>query len=142
MKSAYITDDIIEVIKSGEYQFIRCNFPNGDMVGHTGDFNSTIIGVESVDLALTRLEKVCVEHGVTLIVTADHGNADEMLEKDKKGNISKRTAHSLNPVPFIVRDKSVKLKDSNEFGLANAAPTIAKLMGCEDIPDCWEDSII
>ena len=84
MKSADITDDLIEAIKSQKYDFLRCNFPNGDMVGHTGSMEATIIGVESVDIGLARLIKVCDEYGVTLVVTADHGNADEMLEKNKK----------------------------------------------------------
>ena len=66
MKSAEITDDLIEVIKSKKYDFIRCNYPNGDMVGHTGSLDSTIIGVEAVDLGLSRLIKVCDEYGVTL----------------------------------------------------------------------------
>ena len=143
MKSAEITDDLIEVIKSGEYDFIRCNFPNGDMVGHTGSLDSTIIGVESVDLGLARLKAVCDECGVTMLVTADHGNADEMLEKNKKGEVAVRTAHSLNPVPFIIYDKDEKytIKPSDNYGLANIAPTVAKMFGLT-VPECWEDSMI
>lgn len=142
MKSADITDDLIEVIKSGEYDFIRCNFPNGDMVGHTGSLDATIVGVESVDLALTRLKKVCDECNVTMLVTADHGNADEMLEKNKKGVVAVRTAHSLNPVPFIIYDKDTRyeIKEGN-YGLANVAPTVAKLMGITP-PDCWLEPMI
>lgn len=159
MKSAEITDDLIEVIKSGEYDFIRCNFPNGDMVGHTGSMDSTIIGVESVDLALSRLKKVCDEYGVTMIVTADHGNADEMLEKSKKGEtqvrtdhslnpvpfieVQVRTAHSLNPVPFIIYDKDneYEIIPSDDYGLANIAPTVAKMFGLT-APECWEKAMI
>ena len=150
MKSAEITDDLIEVIKSKKYDFIRCNYPNGDMVGHTGSLDSTIIGVEAVDLGLSRLIKVCDEYGVTLVVTADHGNADEMLEKNKKGEVQVRTAHSLNPVPFIIYDKEVKytIKDDTKYapgvptkyGLANVAPTIVKMLGLT-APDCWQESI-
>ena len=142
MKSAEITDDVIEAIKSKKYDFIRCNFPNGDMVGHTGSLDATIIGVEAVDLGLARLMKVCDEYGVTLLVTADHGNADEMLEKNKKGELQVRTAHSLNPVPFIIYDKDVKysIKDGN-YGLANVAPTVVKMFGLT-APDCWEESMI
>lgn len=143
MKSAEIVDDLIEVIRSGEYDFIRCNFPNGDMVGHTGSLESTIIGVESVDIGLKRLLDVCDECGVTMLVTADHGNADEMLEKNKKGDIAVRTAHSLNPVPFIIYDKCEKfeIKPSDSYGLANIAPTVARMFGLE-APECWEDSMI
>lgn len=142
MKSADITDDLIEVIRSGKYDFIRCNFPNGDMVGHTGSLPATITAMESVDLALARLIKVCDECGVTLLVTADHGNADEMLEMNKKGEMTVRTAHSLNPVPFIIYDKDVSytIKDG-AYGLANIAPTVVKMLGLT-APDCWEAPMI
>lgn len=142
MKSADIVDDLIEAIKSKKYDFLRCNFPNGDMVGHTGSMEATIIGVESVDIGLARLKKVCDEYGVTMLVTADHGNADEMLEKNKKGEVQVRTAHSLNPVPFIIYDKDVQytIKDGN-YGLANVAPTVVKMLGLT-APECWEDSMI
>ncbi|MCL2086832.1 MAG: 2,3-bisphosphoglycerate-independent phosphoglycerate mutase [Oscillospiraceae bacterium] len=142
MKSAEITDDLIAAIKSQKYDFIRANFPNGDMVGHTGSLDATIIGVEAVDLALARLIPVCDEYGITLIVTADHGNADEMLEKDKKGNTAIRTAHSLNAVPFFIYEKTKKytLKEGDNFGLANVAPTIAKLLGLTP-PECWDEQL-
>ena len=142
MKSAEITDKLIEAIRSGEYDFLRCNFPNGDMVGHTGSMPATIIAMESVDLCLARLMKVCDECGVTMCVTADHGNADEMLEKNKKGVVQVRTAHSLNPVPFIIYDKDVKytIKDG-KYGLSNIAPTIVKMFGLT-APDCWQESMI
>ncbi len=142
MKSADIVDDLIEAIKSKKYDFLRCNFPNGDMVGHTGSMPATIIGVEAVDIGLARLMKVCDEYGVTMIITADHGNADEMLEKNKKGEIQVRTAHSLNPVPFIIYDKDVKytIKDGN-YGLSNVAPTVVKMFGLK-APDCWQESMI
>ncbi len=142
MKSADFVYDLIEAIKSRKYDFLRCNFPNGDMVGHTGSMAATIIGVESVDIGLERLKKVCDEYGVTMLVTADHGNADEMLEKNKKGEVQIRTAHSLNPVPFIIYDKDVQytIKDG-EYGLANVAPTVVKMLGLT-APDCWQDSMI
>ncbi|MGN0670571.1 MAG: 2,3-bisphosphoglycerate-independent phosphoglycerate mutase [Oscillospiraceae bacterium] len=142
MKSADIVDDLIEAIKSKKYDFLRCNFPNGDMVGHTGSLQATIIGVEAVDIGLARLMKVCDEYGVTMLITADHGNADEMLEKNKKGEVQVRTAHSLNPVPFIIYDKDVKytIKDG-EYGLSNVAPTVVKMFGLE-APACWQESMI
>lgn len=144
MKSAEVTDDLIEAIKSEKYDFLRCNYPNGDMVGHTGSMDATIIGVESVDLALARLLKVADEYDCTVLITADHGNADEMLEKNKKGEIAVRTAHSLNRVPFIIYSKEkyeIKDADSTKYGLANVAPTVVKMLGLE-APDCWEDSMI
>ena len=131
MKSAEITDAVIEAMESGKYDFIRCNYPNGDMVGHTGNLDATITAVEAVDLGLARVLKVADKCGVTVLITADHGNADEMLEKNKKGDIAVRTAHSLNAVPFIIYSKnSYELKDG-EFGLANVAPTVASIFGIE-----------
>jgi 2,3-bisphosphoglycerate-independent phosphoglycerate mutase len=112
------------------------------MVGHTGNMDATIIGVETVDLALARIIKVCDEYNVTLLITADHGNADEMLEKNKKGELQVRTAHFLNPVPFIIYDKknSFTIKEG-AYGLANVAPTVASMLGLTP-PACWEKSMI
>ncbi len=140
MKAAEVTDKVIEAIRSEKYAFIRCNYPNGDMVGHTGNLDATIIGVEAVDLGLSRLLPVIKEHDCVLIVTADHGNADEMLEKNKKGVITVRTAHSLNPVPFIVYNADCEI-DEGEFGLSNIAATVTKLMGVKADPH-WDRPII
>ena len=142
MKGTEITDLVIEAIESGKYGFIRCNFPNGDMVGHTGNLYATEIAVETVDLCLTRILKACDEHGCILVVTADHGNSDQMLEKNKKGKIEVRTAHSLNPVPFIIYDKDERHEmKQGHFGLANVAPTVAQLMGIKPF-DSWEESML
>lgn len=143
MKATEVTDLVIAAIESGKYGFIRCNYPNGDMVGHTGSLLATEIAVETVDLCLARVKKACEEHGAILVVTADHGNADQMLEKNKKGVIAPRTAHSLNPVPFIVYDKDEAhpLKEGTGFGLANVAPTLAGLLGLKPY-DCWEESML
>ena len=142
MKGTEIADKVIEAIESGRYGFIRCNFPNGDMVGHTGNLDATEIAVESVDLELARIRKACDAAGCILVVTADHGNSDQMLEKNKKGAVEVRTAHSLNPVPFIISDGETRhdLKDGS-FGLANVAPTIAELMGIKPY-DSWEESML
>lgn len=142
MKSAEITDTLIEALKSHKYDFLRVNYPNGDMVGHTGSLDATICSMEALDLALARLLKVAKEEGYIMLVTADHGNADEMLEKNKKGQLQVRTAHSLNPVPFIIvdDDNHYDIIDG-DYGLANVAPTVVKIMGF-DIPKTWEKSII
>jgi 2,3-bisphosphoglycerate-independent phosphoglycerate mutase len=143
MKAAEVTDKLIDAIKSSEYKFLRANFPNGDMVGHTGDFTATKIAVEAVDLCIQRIIKAVDDVNAILIITADHGNADEMYEK-AKGNSAPRakTSHTLNPVPFIIynMDEKYKLKEG-DFGLANVAPTVAKLLGLE-IPVMWEESIL
>ena len=143
MKATEVTDLVIAALQSGKYGFIRCNFPNGDMVGHTGNCLATEIAVETVDLCLARIKKVVDEVGAILCVTADHGNADQMLEKNKKGGVAPRTAHSLNPVPFIVYDPNGRheLKEGNHFGLANVAPTIVDLMGIEPFAS-WEESML
>ena len=143
MKAAEVTDRMVEVILSGEYDFIRCNFPNGDMVGHTGNYAAAEIAVETVDLCLARIIEAVDKAGYTLIITADHGNADEMYEKAKPGQAPKpKTAHTLNPVPFIIYDKNDKFEiKEGSFGLSNVAATVVKLMGIEK-PAMWDESII
>jgi 2,3-bisphosphoglycerate-independent phosphoglycerate mutase len=151
MKAAEITDILLEEIKNGGYKFIRANFPNGDMVGHTGDLAATIIGVETVDLQLARILKAVREAGGVLIITADHGNADEMFELDKKGEViagKSKTAHTLNPVPCIFADDfysdkyTVKSgKSGGGFGLSNLAATFVNFLGY-DAPDFWDGSMI
>lgn len=137
MKSAEITDQVIDTMNSGKYDFIRLNYPNGDMVGHTGVYQSVVTSVEAVDLGLKRLIEAADKTGATLVILADHGNADEMF--DKKGQV--KTSHSLNPVPFIIYGRDVKLKQDGGYGLANVAATVADLLDVE--PDSvWETSLI
>ena len=141
MKSAEITEHMVTAMASRQFDFLRCNFPNGDMVGHTGVLEAVITAMECVDQSLARILEAADQYGYTVLVTADHGNADQMTET-KKGKTSIRTAHSLNPVPFIVYDKDHRytLKDGS-YGLANVAPTVAKLMDIP-APACWEASMI
>lgn len=142
MKAAEITDLLVEAIKKKDNEFYRVNFPNGDMVGHTGNYAATIIGVETVDLCLKRIMEACQEAGATLIITADHGNADEMYEKRKSPHdqLKAKTSHTLNKVPFIICDQAIKLKEG-EFGLSNIAATVFTLLGL-DIPQSWNESMI
>ena len=144
MKAAETTDAVIAAIKSGKYSFIRANFPAGDMVGHTGNMQAATIAVASVDLCLGRLMAAADEFGATLVITADHGNADEMFEETKKGKQPK-TAHTLNPVPFIIYDNAQKftLKDGHDgqYGLANVAATVAAMLGVA-AHGAWEESMI
>lgn len=136
MKSYEITDKMIEAIKSNKYDFLRLNYPNGDMVGHTGNYDATVISMEAVDDNIGRIMKAVKETDSILIVTADHGNCEEMF--DEKGI---KTSHSLNKVPFIIyNDNSVKIKNG-DFGLANIAATITTLLGIEKNPN-WKESII
>jgi 2,3-bisphosphoglycerate-independent phosphoglycerate mutase len=142
MKSGEIVDALINAINTKQYDFLRVNFPNGDMVGHTGHYQATIVGVEAVDLALERIITAVKAVNGILVITADHGNADEMYEKSKDPNAKPKpkTAHTLNPVPFIVVGADVKIKEG-KFGLANVANSVVKLLG---LPECkdWEEGII
>ena len=141
MKSKEITEKLVAAMASKKFGFLRCNYPNGDMVGHTGVMEAVITGMECVDAGLKAIIEAADQYGYTVLITADHGNADQMTET-KKGKTSVRTAHSLNPVPFIIydKDKTYTVKEGN-FGLANVAPTVVKMMGLT-APDCWEDSMI
>ena len=155
MKCAEITDKLIECLRSGKYRYLRVNFPNGDMVGHTGSFAATQCGVEALDLQLARILKVVDElHGAALI-TSDHGNADEMYEldkkthepkKDKEGHFKSKTSHTLNPVPCFIydnfsSDKYEMKPDEGKFGLSDVAATMVNLMGYE-APAKWDESLI
>ena len=141
MKSKEITEKMVENMASKKFDFLRCNFPNGDMVGHTGVMEAVVYGMECVDNGLKAIIEAADKYGYTVLITADHGNADQMTET-KKGKTSVRTAHSLNPVPFIIYDKDTNwtVKDG-EYGLANVAPTVVKMMGLT-APDCWEASMV
>ncbi len=155
MKCAEITDKLIECLRSGKYKSLRVNFPNGDMVGHTGSFLATECSMEALDLQLARILKVVDELEGAAIITADHGNADEMYEIDKKtkspkldknGKAKAKTSHTLNPVPCIIYDNftsnEYKVKLGREdFGLSSVAATTVNLLGYE-APAIWDESMV
>ncbi|MBP5230293.1 MAG: 2,3-bisphosphoglycerate-independent phosphoglycerate mutase [Clostridia bacterium] len=153
MKCAEITDVLIEKIRSGEFGYLRVNFPNGDMVGHTGSFIATKISMEALDLCLARILKAVDEVKGVAIITADHGNADEMYEIDKKtgevkrskdGKPKAKTSHTLNPVPCFIYDRFYADRYEcveGHYGLANIAATVVTMMGLEP-PKAWEPSMI
>ncbi|MBR2024564.1 MAG: 2,3-bisphosphoglycerate-independent phosphoglycerate mutase, partial [Clostridia bacterium] len=154
MKCAEITDKLIECLESGKYNCLRVNFPNGDMVGHTGNILATRCSMEALDLQLKRILDVVDKLEGVALITADHGNADEMYEVDKKGNpkankdgsFKAKTSHTLNPVPFIIydnyyQDKYTVKADNGEFGLSNVAATAVNFLGYE-APEVWDASII
>ncbi len=155
MKCAEITDKLIEALRSGKYKFLRVNYPNGDMVGHTGSLAATRCSMEALDLQIGRLLPVIDELGGVAIITADHGNADEMFEMDKKtglpkvdknGKMKAKTSHTLNPVPCIFYDNTpakehYHVKTDGQFGLSDVAATVVNLLGYEK-PAMWDDSII
>ena len=141
MKSKEITEKMVEAMASKKFDFLRCNFPNGDMVGHTGVMEAVVYAMECVDNGLKAIIEAADKYGYTVLITADHGNADQMTET-KKGKTSVRTAHSLNPVPFIIYDKDREWNIvEGAYGLANVAPTVVKMMGLT-APSCWEASMI
>ena len=141
MKCAEITDKVIEAIKSGKYDHIRLNYPNGDMVGHTGVFNAVCCSMEGMDLQLGRLKAAIEEAGGILCLTADHGNSDDMYEHakdgsvkmDKNGEPKAKTSHSLNPVPGIIYDPEYKgeydLTLNDGLGISSWPSTLMMLMG-------------
>ena len=154
MKAAEIADAMIAALKSGKYKTLRCNFANGDMVGHTGNFRAATMSVEAVDLELARILPVIDAMGGVALITADHGNADEMYELDKKtklpaqnkdGSFKAKTAHTLNPVPFILYDNvtggKLGLKSIPTAGLSNIAATTANLLGFEKHAK-WDESLL
>lgn len=144
MKAAEITDAVVEAVESGKYKFIRMNYANGDMVGHTGIEPAVRIAVECVDLALRRIVPAVQEMKGVLVITADHGNADCMFT-EKKGKREPMVAHTLNPVPFIVKDFSganpLALREVASPGLSNVAATLLNLLGFEK-PEGYDDSLI
>ncbi len=153
MKCAEITDKLIELIQSGKYKYLRVNYPNGDMVGHTGNIDATQVSVEALDIQLARLLPVIdALHGAA-IITADHGNADEMYETDKKsgkikytsdGHPKAKTSHTLNKVPCIIYDNFTADKYEvvdGAYGLSNVAATTVNMLGYE-APDMWDASMI
>ena len=150
MKCAEITDALIDALESGKHDTLRVNYPNGDMVGHTGNFEAVVTSMQGLDLQLARLIPVILAKNGIAIVTADHGNADEMFELDKKGVVKRdgngkakaKTSHTLNPVPCIfVSRNPVKLADVDAPGLANVAATVCNLLGYE-APEDYLHSLV
>ena len=141
MKAPGISKKAVEFINSGEYQYGLINFANADMVGHTGDFQATVRAVEAVDAALDNIVRAIDAVNGLLVITADHGNADEMLISNQNETLEISTKHSLNPVPFLIYDPlyngDYRLKpfgqDYNN-NLSNIAATNFLLLG-QAVPD-------
>lgn len=141
MKSAEITDAAL--VSMEKFQFVRLNYPGGDMVGHFGELEPTIVAMEAIDLQLSRLAKKVDELGGMMIIAADHGNAEELLDK----NGVAKTAHTTNPVPCIFYDNTTNAKkyssaNLKDAGLSNVAATIAILLGLPDYPAIWRKPLI
>ncbi|MDD5679153.1 MAG: 2,3-bisphosphoglycerate-independent phosphoglycerate mutase [Kiritimatiellae bacterium] len=157
MKAAEITDYVLNAIRENKFPFIRLNFPNGDMVGHTGVYQATQIAVETVDLCLGRLMEAVKEARGILVVSADHGNADDMFEHDDKtgkvktdpitGKPQAKTSHSLNPVPCYIYDPAgtagltLSAAASKGLGISSLAATCMMLLGFVP-PQDYDKSIV
>ncbi|MBN1850713.1 MAG: 2,3-bisphosphoglycerate-independent phosphoglycerate mutase [Deltaproteobacteria bacterium] len=145
MKALEIKDKTIELLRTNEYRFGRLNFANGDMVGHTASMEAAVIAVETVDKCVGELLEVIQEMEGIAVVTADHGNADEMFTIDKDGRKKPKTAHSLNPVPFAIVDPlyqgEYQMAHLEKQGLSNVASTLLNLLGYEGVED-YDPSLI
>ncbi|MCL2214829.1 MAG: 2,3-bisphosphoglycerate-independent phosphoglycerate mutase [Treponema sp.] len=159
MKCAEITDKVVEAVGSGKYDYIRLNYPNGDMVGHTGVYDAVIKSMEGMDVQLGRLKKAVKDAGAVMVITADHGNSDDMFEHDKKtgavihkedGKPKAKTSHSLNPVPCIIYDPEYKGEYTNEpkdnslnegLGISSIAAACIHLLGFIP-PEDYDKSVL
>jgi len=151
MKAAEITDRLIEELRSGRHRHARVNYANGDMVGHTGDFEAAVVAVEAADLQIGRLLPVIRKLDGALLLTADHGNADDMFEVDADGEPKRnaegrpivRTSHTLNRVPCSIYAPEARftLREIENPGLANVAATLLQLMGFA-APEDYEPSLL
>ena len=135
--SAYeVTDKVVEAVKSGKYDAIILNFANCDMVGHTGVFEAAKAAVEAVDKCVGRVADAVKEIGGVMLITADHGNADKMLDEDGTAF----TAHTTNPVPFVVVNRECELREGGK--LCDIAPTMLKIMGIPQPEEMTGESIV
>ena len=135
--SAYeVTDKMVEAVKSGKYDALILNYANCDMVGHTGVFEAAVKAVEAVDACIGRVEAAVKEMGGCILLTADHGNADKMVDDDG----TPFTAHTTNPVPFCVINHPCELREGGR--LADIAPTMLKVLGLPQPAEMTGESII
>ena len=145
MKAIEIKDKTIEMLRSNKYRFGRLNFANGDMVGHTGVMEAAIIAVETVDQCVGELLNVIKELKGIAVVTADHGNSDEMFTLDRNGVKIPKTSHTLNPVPFAIYDPGYngeyEMAELERPGLSNVAATLLNLLGYEKV-DSYDPSLV
>ncbi len=153
MKCAEIADRVISEVESGKWDLIKLNFPNGDMVGHTGVFEAVVCSMEAMDLQIGRIWDAVRKAGGVMVVTADHGNADDMYEHGKDGSVKlkkdgepkSKTSHSLNPVPCIICDSAYNGEYSKELktglGISSIPATLMNLLGY-DAPEDYDPSVI
>jgi len=152
MKAKETGDAVVAAVESAKYPFIRCNFAGGDMVGHTGDIPASIIAVEAIDEALIRVNEAVKAAKGTLLITADHGNCEVLIERDKNGEplfdahgvAVPKKSHTLSPVPFIAIDYSTRTITSrgvSDAGISNVAATILELLG-QPVPADYRPALL
>lgn len=137
MRAAEIAEKMAETIASGKYDLVLCNFANPDMVGHTGHYEPTVVACTTTDKAIGVVKNACEKNGYVLLVTADHGNADQMYDD----NGGPYTAHTSNRVPFVITPGAF-VKPQHNACLADVAPTILDLMGIEKAPEMTGKSLL
>eukprot|EP01136_Pigoraptor_vietnamica_P037782 Opistho-1_new@106227 len=139
MSAADVATEVVRALDARDYPFVMCNFAPPDMVGHTGKFNEAVAGVEATDAAIGAIYEACERNGYVLFVTADHGNAEKMLD-DAGGP---HTAHTTNPVPFVMTSRSHKFANATaDSALCDVAPTILRVMGLPQPPDMSGKSLV
>ena len=138
--SAYdVTDKLVEAIESGAFDFILVNYANGDMVGHTGNFDAAVNAAEAVDTCLGRLEEAVEKIGGSLLITADHGNAERMTDRNSG---QPHTAHTMDPVPAILVNAPQNVDALRHGRLADIAPTLLAIMGLSKPDAVSGDSLL
>jgi len=137
MSAVELTDQLVSAIKSGKFDTIICNYANPDMVGHTGNFEATIKAIEALDKQLDRVVDAVLKQGGELLITADHGNAEQMRNPETG---QAHTAHTSNPVPLIYIGRPATLMDNG--ALSDVTPTMLYLMGLEKPSEMGGDSLV
>ncbi|MBD3250018.1 MAG: 2,3-bisphosphoglycerate-independent phosphoglycerate mutase [Candidatus Pacebacteria bacterium] len=139
MRTPAIKKELIKQLESGQHPVIFTNLCNADMVGHTGQISAAIKGIETIDQALSQIIPSAQQNNYQVIITADHGNAEQMLDPDTLGPL---TAHTTNPVPFILLSSQVSQLNRNQATMADVAPTILKLLGLKQPPEMTGQSLV
>jgi 2,3-bisphosphoglycerate-independent phosphoglycerate mutase len=137
MNSVEVTDRLVEALKSGTYDVIICNYANPDMVGHSGKFDAAVKAIEAVDRALGRVQDALLECGGEMLVTADHGNAEQMLDEDSG---QPHTAHTSNLVPLIYVGRRAQMAEHG--ALSDVVPSMMYLMNMEIPPEMTGTSLV
>ena len=131
MSAPQVCENVLSAIEDDKYGFILVNFANPDMVGHTGVVEAATKACEVVDECVGKIAEKCEKYGVTMLLTADHGNAETMVNHETH---KPHTAHTTNPVPFVVINAGNDIKLRNDGALCNVAPTVLELLGIK-IPE-------